>query len=144
MFITLVCVIYQKKAFWAHYNIGVAFSYRKIKSMGRKLLKNPECRTNVAAILFFLSLTLITLVCVIYQEKAFWALYNNGLAFSYRKMQSKGRKSLKTHYWTRHVAAILLLSVTYVNPTLLCVILKESILSALQHWCSILILKNAV
>ena len=39
---------------------------------------------------------LIPLVCVIYQKKAFWALYNIGVAFSYRKMQSKGRKSLKT------------------------------------------------
>ena len=96
MLITLVSVIYQKKAFWVLCNIDVAFSYWKIKSMGRKSQKTLNAGLMWRPFCFFLPRMLITLVSVIYQKKAFWALYNIGVAFSYGKMQSKGRKSPKT------------------------------------------------
>lgn len=90
-------VIYQKKAFWELCNIGVTFVYRKVQSKGLKCVKTRIDATIMAAILLF-SVTLSHgQTCVIYQKKAFWALYNIGLTYAYRKLQSKGRKSIKTH-----------------------------------------------
>ena len=44
----------------------------------------------------FTSFILFIHVCVVYQKKAFWQFYNFVLTYIYKKMQSKGRKSIKT------------------------------------------------
>ena len=76
---------------------------------------------------------------MIYQKKAFGEFYNIGVTFAYRKMQSKGPKVIKTHFYPSHVAAILFFSVICVIHIRLCDIPKDSILRALQDWSNICI-----
>ena len=60
-------------------------------------ISNPLFNTATwRSLCLFTSLILFIHVSVIYQKKVFWVLYNFVLTYIYKKMQSKGRKSIKT------------------------------------------------